>query len=144
MPRLTFPFPPDGLHVPALLGLAAADPAAAPGGAAAAAGLLHVRGMIDTGTTVTAVAPGVLARLNVPRGPAVETTTAGGVVQAHLYQVSFTIYEQASGITLTRRNWTATNLLHDLDAIDVLFGPDLIREVVLTVNGPGQMFSLNF
>jgi hypothetical protein len=144
VPRLTFPFPPDGLLVPALLGLAAVDLAVAPGGAAAAAGLLHARGMIDTGTTVTAVAPGMLARLNVPRGPAVDTATAGGVVQVHFYQVSFTIYERASGIMLTRGNWTVTNLLHDLADIDVLFGLDLLREVVLMVNGPGQTFSLDF
>ena len=100
--------------------------------------------MIDTGTTVTAVAPGVLSRLNVPPGPAVQTTTAAGSVQVRLYQVSFTIYDLASGVTLNRPDWTVTNLLHDLDDVDVLFGLDLLREVVLTVNGPRQMFSLHF
>ncbi len=99
--------------------------------------------MIDTGTTITAVTPRILARLNVPRGPAVDTTTASGIVQVHLYQISFTIYDQTSGETLSRPDWTVTNLLHDLD-VDVLFGLDLLREIVLLVNGPGQMFSLDF
>jgi hypothetical protein len=143
MPRLTFPFGPDGLVVPALLGLTAADLAVAPA-AGTASPVLPVRGMIDSGTTVTAVAPGVLARLNVPPGPAVQTTTAAGPAQVRLYQVSFTIYDLASGVTLARPDWTVTNLLHDPDDVDVLFGLDLLREVVLIVNGPGRTFSLDF
>jgi len=71
------------------VGLTAADLAAAPAGTAV---LLHVRGIIDSGTTITAVTPRILARLNVPRGPVVGTTTATGIVQVHLYQISFTIY----------------------------------------------------
>jgi hypothetical protein len=141
---MTFPFAPDGLLVSTVLGLTAADLPASQAGPAAAPNLLHVRGMIDTGTTITAVASGVLARLNVPRGPAVDTTTASGVVQVYLYQISFTIYDQASGVTLTRPVWTVTNLLHDLDDVDILFGLDLLREVVMLVNGPGQTFSLDF
>jgi hypothetical protein len=100
--------------------------------------------MIDSGTTVTAVAPGVLTRLNVPPGPAVQTTTAAGSVQVRLYRVSFTIYDLASGGTLARPNWTVTNLLHDPDDVDVLFGLDLLREVVLIADGPRQTFSLDF
>jgi hypothetical protein len=144
MPRLTSPFGPDGLLVPAFLGLTAADLAAAQAAGAASPGVLQVRGMIDSGTTVTAVAPSVLARLNVPPGPAVQTTTAAGSVQVRLYQVSFTIYDLASGVTLAWPDWTVTSLLHDPDDVDVLFGLDLLREVVLIVNGPGQTFSLDF
>jgi hypothetical protein len=144
MPRLTFPFGPDGLLVPALLGLTAADLAAVQSAGAASPVLLQVRGMIDSGATATAVAPGVLGRLNVPPGPAVQTTTAAGPAQVRLYQVSFTIYDLATGVTLARPDWTVTNLLHDPDDVDVLFGLDLLREIVLIVNGPGQTFSLDF
>jgi hypothetical protein len=62
----------------------------------------------------------------------------------NLYQVSFTIYDLTSGTVLSRPDWTVTNLLHDPDAVDVRFGLDLLREVVLTVDGPGQPFSLDF
>jgi gag-polyprotein putative aspartyl protease len=141
---MTFPFGPDGLLVPAVLGLTAADMGAARASGLASPGLHQVRAMIDTGATKTSVAPGVLARLNVPPEPAVQTTTAAGSVQVHLYQVSFTIYDLTSGVTLTRPDWTVTNLLHDLDDVDVLIGLDLLREIVLTVNGPGQAFSLDF
>lgn len=143
MSRLTLSFVPDGLLVPALLGLTAPDLAAAQAVGASSPAVLQVRGMIDSGTTITAVAPGVLARLNVPPGPAVQTTTAAGTIQVRLYQVSFTIYDLASGVTLARSDWTVTNLLYDPE-VDVLFGLDLLREVVLIVNGPGQMFSLDF
>jgi hypothetical protein len=143
MPRLTFPFGPDGLLVPALLGLSRQDMTAQQGDGAGCPGLLHVRGMIDTGTTLTAVTPRMLARLNVPPGPAVDTTTASGTVRVHLYQISFTIYDLARGSTLTRPDWTVTNLLHNLDDVDVLFGLDLLREIALTVDGPGQTFSLD-
>jgi hypothetical protein len=72
------------------------------------------------------------------------TTTAAGAVQVRLYQVSFTIYVLASGVRLARPDWTVTNLLNNPDDVDVLFGLDLLREVVLLVNGPGQTFSLDF
>jgi hypothetical protein len=58
--------------------------------------------------------------------------------------VSFTIYDLASGVALARPDWTVTNLLHDPDDVDVLFGLDLLREIVLIVNGQGQTFSLDF
>ena len=37
-----------------------------------------------------------------------------------------------------------TDLPHDLDDVDVLFGLDLLREVVLTVDGPAGRFSFDF
>jgi hypothetical protein len=112
---------------------------------AALPALLQVRGAIDSGTTMTAVAPWVLAKLRAAPGPATQTRTAAGAVWVHFYQVSFTIYNLASGgPVLSRPDWTVTNLLHDLDDVDVLFGLDLLREIVLTVDGPTQMFSLDF
>jgi hypothetical protein len=144
MSRLTFPFGPDGLLLPSLLGLTTADLAAAQSAGAGSPGLVQLRAMIDSGTTLTAVAPSILTRLNVPRGPAVQTTTAAGSVQVHLYQVSFTLYDLTSGTTFTRPDWTVANLLQDLDDVDVLFGLDLLREIVLIVDGPAQTFSLEF
>jgi hypothetical protein len=144
MPRLTFRFGPDGLLIPALLGLTAADLAAAQGVSTGPPPLFRTRGMIDSGTTITAVAPSVSAHLNVPPGPTVQTTTATGTVQVRLYQVSFTIYDLTSGVVLARPDWTVTNLLHDPADVDVLFDLDLLRQVVMTVNGPGQVFSLDF
>jgi hypothetical protein len=44
----------------------------------------------------------------------------------------------------SRQVWIVTNLIEDLDDVDMHFGLDLLREIVLTVDGPGQTFSLDF
>jgi len=66
-------------------------------------------------------------------------------VSVRFYWISFTIYNlSTAGPDLARVDWLATNLPQDLDDVDVLFSLDLLREIVLTVNGPGQTFSLDF
>jgi hypothetical protein len=145
MPRLTFPFVPDRLLVPALIGLARPAMHSLQASGAALPGLIQARGAIDSGTTITAVAPCVLSPLQAAPGPSTQTRTVAGTVQVHFYQVSFTIYNLAStAAVLSRADWTVTNLLHDLDDVDVLFGLDLLREIVLIVDCPGQTFSLDF
>jgi hypothetical protein len=37
-----------------------------------------------------------------------------------------------------------TDLVEDLPDVDVLFGLDLLHEIVLTADGPGQTFTLDF
>jgi hypothetical protein len=66
---------------------------------AALPGPVRVRGVLDSGTTITAVAPWVLSQLNATPGPSTQTRTAAGMVQVHFYQVSFTIYNLAGGGT---------------------------------------------
>jgi hypothetical protein len=145
MPRLTFPFGPDGWLVPALLGLPASLMQSLHAQGAALPPPVHARGLLDSGTTVTAVAPWVLSRLNAPAGPTAQTQTAAGRVGVQFYQVSFTIYNLSQvGTVLSRVDWTVTNLTEDLDDVDVLFGLDLLQEIVLTADGPGQTFSLDF
>jgi hypothetical protein len=39
---------------------------------------------------------------------------------------------------------TVTGLAHSLPGIDVLIGLDLVRELVLTVDGPAGRFALAF
>ncbi len=145
MPGLTYPFLPDGLLVPALVGLAGPAMQALHARGTALPGPVPARGILDSGTTITAVAPWVLSALNATPGPATQTHTAAGVVNVHFCQISFTIYNLASGgAVLSRPDWTVTNLLHDLDDVDVLFGLDLLREIVLNVDGPGRSFTLTF
>ena len=48
------------------------------------------------------------------------------------------------GPDLSRVDWLVTNLVENLDDVDVLFGLDLLREIVLTADGPGQTFTLDF
>jgi hypothetical protein len=48
-------------------------------------------GILDSGTTVTPVAPWILTQLNPPAGPTAQTQTAAGRVGVQFYQLSFTI-----------------------------------------------------
>jgi hypothetical protein len=144
MPRLTFPFLPDGLLVPTLVGLGAAamqnllaqgKPLPAP---------LHVRGQLDSGSALTAVAPWLLSALNAVPGPIAQTQTVTGSVSVRFYQISFSIHHLGGGAVLHRGDWTVTNLIENPDDVDILFGLDLHREIVVTIDGPGQSFSLDF
>jgi hypothetical protein len=145
MPRLSFPFVPDGLLVPSLIGLAGPAMQSLQAQGAALPGLVQARGVLDSGTTVTAVAPWVLSALNAAPGAATQVRTAAGTVSVHFYQVSFTIYNLVSGgAALTRPDWIVTNLIQDLDDVDVLFGLDLLHEIVQTVDGPRDFFTLDF
>ncbi len=61
------------------------------------------------------------------------------------YRISFTIHNRpVSRVSFSQPDWLVTSLSHDLPDVDILFGLDLLREIVLTVNGPGQTFSLDF
>jgi hypothetical protein len=145
MPRLTFPYAPDGLLVPTLVGLTAPAMQTLQSRGRQIPGPIQARGMLDCGSTITAVAPWDLSGLNAIPGQFTQTRTAAGYVAVRFYRVSFTIYNLASGgAVLTRVDWLVTNLDQDLDDVDVLFGLDLLREIVLTVDGPGQTFSLGF
>ena len=108
--------------------------------------LVQARGLLDTGTTMTGVAPRLLSAVAASPGPSASTQTAAGPAPVALYKISFTIYDPAGGpgTGLFRGTWAVTNLPVDLPDVDVLFGMDLIREIVLTVNGPGQTFALDF
>jgi hypothetical protein len=102
--------------------------------------------MLDTGTTMTGVAPRLLSAVGATPGPSASTQTAAGPASVLLYKISFTIYDPAArpGAALFRGTWAVTNLPVDLPDVDVLFGLDLFREIILTVDGPGQTFSLDF
>ena len=143
MPRLTFAVSPDGLMLPALLGpdstamqqlVAQGNPVPKP---------VQARAQIDTGTVVTAVGPGVLAALGATPGAASRTQTASGLVVVRFYRISFTIFDPA-GATLSRADWLVTDLPQDLPDVEVLFGMDVVRELILNVDGPAGQFTLDF
>ena len=146
MTRLTFPIVPDGLLVSALINLAAPALHSTRDQGNTTPIAIRARGMIDSGSTITAVGPRILAALNAVPGLPAETTTAAGSVPVAFYEISFTIYNlsQPRGTDLSRHTWRVTNLVADLDDVDILFGLDLLRQIVLTVDGPAQTFSLDF
>ncbi len=140
---MTFAVAPDGLLMPALVGpdtvamqhlLAQGNPLPRP---------VQVRTLIDTGTVVTAVGPGILTTLDATPGGSSRTQTASGVAFVRFYRVSFTLFDPA-GMTFSRATWVVTDLPQDLPDVEVLFGMDLVGELVLNVDGPAGQFTLEF
>jgi len=145
MPRLTFPFAADGLLVPAMVGLATPAMQALQARGHPLPRLVRAKGMLDSGSTVTAVAPWVLAQLNASPGATAPTQTASGNVVVRMYKISFTIHPLVrGGPTLFRRDWSVTNLAKDPDDVDILFGLDLLHQIVVTIDGPAQSFTMDF
>jgi hypothetical protein len=100
--------------------------------------------MLDSGCTVTAVVPWVLAALKARPGQPAQSQTATGKLNAAFYEISFSIYQVGSAAILSRQDWQVMNLGEDLTDVDILFGLDLLREIVLTVHGPSSIFTLDF
>jgi hypothetical protein len=146
MPRLTFAFSPDGLLVPALVGLdalamqnrlARGEPLTRP---------IHVRAQIDSGSLVTGVGPATLTALGAIAVGSSRTQTASGLATVQLYLISFTVFDPtgANKAALYRTSWPVTSLPVDLPDVEVLFGMDLIPEVVFQIDGPGGQFIIDF
>jgi hypothetical protein len=144
MLRLTFALAHDGLMLPALVGLNAPTMQSLQAQGILLPRPLQVRGQIDTGTLVTGVGPAVLRSLGAVPGGSIRTQTASGTAVVRLYRMSFTIFDPtaAATTTLSRADWVVTNLPQDLPDVEVLFGMDLIRELVMHVDGPAGAYSL--
>jgi hypothetical protein len=145
MPRLSFPFVADGLLVTSLIALSTSEAKTHQAQGSPVPPPVRARGALDSGCTVTAVAPWVLKTLNATPGQSGSTQTASGKVPVTFYKVSFTIYQlPGPGTDLSRIEWEVLSLAEDLPDVDVLFGLDLLREIVLTIDGPGARFTLDF
>jgi len=146
MPRLTFPITKDGLAVPAVISLESSIVQAATAQGQRLPPVLPVRAILDTGTTVTGVAPRFLTQLGATPSRATQTQTASGMAPVRFYRISFTIYDpKGSGASdLTRGSWSVTGLPQNLPDVDLLFGMDLVNELVLSIDGPAQFFTLDF
>jgi hypothetical protein len=146
MPRLTFPITTDGLALPTVICLDSPAMQALQAKGKPLPVPISVRGMLDSGTTVTGVVPRVLTALGAVSGASSRTQTVAGPAATRFYRISFTIHSTASGSTVpfSRWSWLVTSLPNDLPDMDVLFGMDLLHELILTVDGPSGFFALDF
>jgi hypothetical protein len=73
-------------------------------------------------------------------------TTASGVVMVDRYEISISIFGLLgiAGPSLVRPTWNVTSFSQPLAGIEALIGLDLIRQIILKVNGPGGTFTLEF
>jgi hypothetical protein len=147
MAQLTFAVTNAGLAVPVLIGLtrqamitliAAGQQVPAP---------VAARGLLDTGSDVTAVAPWILQQLALPVASTTSTHTASGPVNVKLYRVSVSITDPARSVGspwLTCADLLVTELATLLPDADVLIGLDVLLTCKLLLDGPGRLFTLEF
>jgi hypothetical protein len=146
MPQLKFPVTRAGLEVPVWIGL---DHKAAKALEAAGRSVpppVLARGVLDTGTSVTAVALWVLQQLAVSPTTTTSTQTAAGKVPVDLYEVSLSITDPADPVApmLTFPTLLVSGLMTVLPDADVLIGLDVLLECKLLVDGPARRFTLDF
>ena len=146
MPRLSFPIAKDGLRVEALIGLDSATTITLAQAGSPITPPSKIKALLDTGSDVSAAAPRVLQQLGLTPAQTVATYTAGGYVSVDLYRVSLTILDtlSGSGPMFTKSSLWVTELAVPLPGIEVLIGLNVVLDLVLTVDGPRQTFTLDF
>jgi hypothetical protein len=145
MPSLTFPVTPDGLAVPVWIGPSGKATVSLQAAGQAIPAPLLARGLLDTGSSVTAIAPWVFQRLPIPVAGTGTTQTAAGPVAVNLHEVSLSITDPGRPAPmLTCSDLLASELAAALPDVDVLVGLDVLLQCRLTLDGPGRWFTLEF
>jgi hypothetical protein len=146
MPQLRLPIGPDGLCVDVLVGvdggkmatlIHAGQPIPAP---------RSVRGLIDTGTDVTAIHLPILQGLGIPSLHQTTTRTVGGSLSVNVFEVSLSITNLAnpSAPWLVRSSLLVMDLPSALPNIEALIGLDILLGCRLLLDGPARQFTLDF
>lgn len=146
MAQLTFPVTKDGLVVPVLIGLSGQMTAALVAVGRPIAAPIPGRGLLDTGTDVTAVAPSILRQLPIAPATRTSTHTVGGQVPIALFEVSLSIFDPRvpTSSWLTQSDMLVMELPAALPNVDVLVGLDLLLQTNLLLKGPARQFTLDF
>jgi hypothetical protein len=103
------------------------------------------KGLIDTGTDISAVAPSILQLLGVPVQGQTQTHAVGGPTLVRLFKISLLILDA----TQPQLPWfvQADLLVMELPAalpVDVLIGLDVLLTCKLFLDGPVKQFALEF
>jgi hypothetical protein len=107
---------------------------------------IHCRGLLDTGSDVTAVSASIPARLGLVPTRRATTTTAAGPTHVDLYTVSLSVTDAATpgAPMLSAPNLLVTQLAAPLPGVEVLIGLDVLLSACLLLDGPGRTFTLDF
>jgi hypothetical protein len=146
MAHLIFPVTSAGLAVPVLIGLSGTEMAALQAAGASIPAPILARGLLDTGSGASAIAPWVVRQLGLAPLARTSTHTAGGRVPVDIYRVSLSIVDpsQPGSPTLVEADLVVSELTTALPDTDVLIGLDVLLGCRLLLDGPGRQFTLDF
>jgi hypothetical protein len=146
MARLAFPVQADGLIVDVVVWLdrAAADDLSAQGLTLPTP--VRCRGLLDTGTDISAISTATRTRLGLGRALQMTTTTAAGPMNVDLYKVSLSVTNAAmpGAPLLNFPDLLVMEIATTLPTAEVLIGLDVLLSARLLLDGPGRMFTLDF
>jgi hypothetical protein len=108
--------------------------------------LVAARGLVDTGSDLTAVASWAVQQLKLPVIHTVTTQTAAGPVHVKVYSVSLSITDpnRPASPMLTESFLLVTELVATLADADVLVGLNLLLEYIFVLDGNRMEFTLEF
>lgn len=146
MAQLNYPASQAGLAVPVLIGLDSRDTLQLIGAGKPVPPPVLVQGLLDTGSSVTAVAPWVLKRLGVASKGIGSTQTASGQATVNLFYVSFGMLPlgQQHSPSFTLPSILVTELPVALPDGDVLIGLNVLLECKLTLDGLARLLTIEF
>ena len=105
---------------------------------------IWTRGMIDTGTNVSAVSLTILQQLGIPPGDPVQSEGIAGVFDTNDYEVSLTIADKSAPGRPTYSPPDVSVIHMEAVGVDVLIGLDLLVACRLVIDGPARLFTLEF
>ena len=144
MPQLTFPFDLNGLYVDVLVSCGSSRMRTLVDQNATIPPAIWTKGMIDTGTNVSAVSLALLRRLDIPEG---ESTTSEGIVggfATHYYEVSITIADKSALTGPTYAPGDVSVIHMDAPSVEVLIGLDVLMGCRLVIDGRVRLFTFEF
>jgi hypothetical protein len=144
MAQLTFQVAPDGLVADVLVNLDASRliPLRSSGPAASPA---SGKGLIDTGSDISAVSLPILHQLGIPAIQRTTTRDIGGNLQVNLYRVSLHVLDtQQIGLPWLSQPSLLVMELAPGFPFDAIIGMDVLLTCKLLLDGPARRFTLEF
>ncbi len=145
MPQLTFPITSVGLCVDVKVNLDGATLGALHSAGRPMPASIQVKGLIDTGSDVSAVAPSILQQLAVPVHSQRTTLGIGGNMLVRLFNAALFIFDshQYHLPWLAQPNLLVMELPSGLP-FEVLIGMDVLLSCKMVADGPVRQFMLEF
>lgn len=146
MATLTFPVSQAGLEVAVLVGLDGQASTALHAVGLSIPPPVLVRGLLDTGSNATSVAPWILKKLGLGSGSIGFTQTASGIVKVYIHHVSIGILDptQPASPNFALPTVLVSELPSLLPDADVLIGLTALLECNLLLEGPRRRFTIDF